>query len=138
MRNIPKPKKGTGSIKRDEIRKLKVKLQTIFNKYIVLRDKECITCSSSNFLQASHYFSVHGCPSVRYDEENAHAQCGKCHMEVHNKGGYKYAMAMLNKYGVERMDALLKRAHIQSNYSKEWLEQKINEYKAKINAINAS
>lgn len=59
-------------------------------------------------------------------------------MEAHNKGGYRYAMAMLNKYGVDKMDDLLLRSSTKREYTEEWLLEKIQEYTNRINAINAS
>lgn len=138
MKSVPKPKKGTAKANRKRIKLLKEKLQVLFNKWIVLRDGECITCGRTDNLQASHYFSVGSSPSVRFDEENAHAQCARCHMEAHNKGGYRYAMAMLNKYGVDKMDDLLLRSSTKREYTEEWLLEKIQEYTNRINAINAS
>lgn len=138
MKAVPKPKKGTARAKKKYIESLKNKLQVLFNRWIVLRDGGCITCGSTNNLQASHYFSVGSAPAVRYNDENAHAQCAKCHLETHNKGGYRYAMAMLNKYGEEKMDDLLLRSSMKCEYSEEWLLEKIQEYTNRINAINAS
>lgn len=136
MKAIPKPLKGTGKTKRARIKALKARLQWAFNAFIVSRDKECFTCGSKQNLQASHYFSVASSPATRYAENNVHAQCAKCHLETHNKGGYRYAMAMLNKYGVEEMDKLLVLSSSNVSYTEEWLREKIEYYRAEIERIN--
>lgn len=136
MKSIPKPIKGTGKNKRARIKALKKRLQWAFNAYVVLRDGECFTCGGVNNLQASHYFSVASSPATRYDETNVHAQCARCHMEAHNKGGYRYAMAMLNKYGVDKMDKLLLASSSSAEYSEEWLRERIDYYSKQIAELN--
>lgn len=68
-------------------------LQTVFNKYIRLRDKDkpCISCGKElkGKYDAGHYFSVGSSPSIRFNEDNVHGQCVYCNQHLHgNIHGY--------------------------------------------------
>jgi len=57
-------------------------LQTIFNKYIRLRDNDlpCISCGTTKKKQyhAGHYRTRGHCPELRFNELNCHKQCSTC------------------------------------------------------------
>ena len=142
---FPKPKKV--KVKRKKSRKplsiLKENLQRIFNRYIVLKDGQCITCGSRYNLQCSHYFSVGAAPSIRYNEINAHCQCSGCHQGYHAQGnskimlggGHTYAMYMLSVYG-ENVIAELK---AEGSKSYKWtideLKEKIDYYSGLVESM---
>jgi hypothetical protein len=54
-----------------------------FAKYIVARDKRCVTCGATGPLDCSHVFR-RGHYSTRWNPSNAYAQCRKCHFKHHN------------------------------------------------------
>ena len=56
-----------------------------FAKYIVARDKRCVTCGSpGNFgLDCSHVFR-RSHYATRWNVNNAYAQCRSCHFKHHN------------------------------------------------------
>lgn len=137
MKAVPKPKKGAQKTKRQRISDLKKKVQEAFNRYIVLRDGKCFTCGSDRNLQASHYFAVKSAPATRYDENNVHAQCSRCHIETHNKGGYRYAMAMLTRYGEELMDKLLAKSCSKAKFTEQGLIELLCYYKGKVSYLES-
>lgn len=142
---FPKPKKV--KVKRKASRKpiaiMKDNLQRIFNKYIVLKDGQCITCGSRYNLQCSHYFSVGAAPSIRYNEINAHCQCSGCHQGYHAQGnskimlggGHSYAMYMLSVYG-ENVIAELK---AEGSRARKWtideLKEKMDYYSGLVESM---
>ena len=78
-------------------RKLKRKgiikrLDDIHSKYIKARDKKCVTCGSTNYLQNSHRISRRHY-STRWCDINCNTQCAKCHLAWH--GGF---VSDLNNY----------------------------------------
>jgi hypothetical protein len=56
------------------------KLQSVFNKYIRLRDEGlgCISCGSFNEIQAGHFYNVGHYSWLRFNENNVHSQCKRC------------------------------------------------------------
>ena len=139
---FPKPerkKKDRKAIRKKSIKpipRLKEKLQTIFNRYIVLRDGQCITCGSTKNLQCSHYFSVGAAPSIRYNEMNAHCQCMACHNGIHARGnskvvlgsGHEYTMYMLGVYGEFAIAELKAEGSKSHKWTIEELTEKIDYY----------
>jgi len=126
--------------------KLKKKLQTIFNKYIRLRDSgggffTCISCGitkSTDVMNAGHFYAVKGYDGLRFDEYNVHGECAACNCwdESHLIG---YAINLKSKIGGEELESLHYRA---SEYKKgyhKWdrsdLEEKIEFYKRKIKEL---
>ena len=87
--------------------KLKQDLQTVFNKYIRLRDegKPCVSCGKHKKLQAGHYFSVKMCDAFRFDERNVHGECAGCNCfdESHLIG---YTMNITNRIDKEELESL--------------------------------
>jgi hypothetical protein len=124
--------------------KLKKKLQTIFNKYIRLRDSgggyfTCISCSmtkTTDEMNAGHFYAVKGYDGLRFDELNVHGECASCNCfnESHLIG---YAINLNEKIGDIEIQKLHKRAAAYKKDSNfKWdrndLENKILLYKEKI------
>lgn len=114
-----KAKKQNEQRKSDRERKQKLKsrgewlkeAQTWFNKFIRLRDKglPCISCNhpddGSRQRHASHYKSVGGNPSLRFDENNCHASCSVCNN--HLSGNLvPYRVALIQKIGLEEVERI--------------------------------
>jgi hypothetical protein len=85
-------------------------LQAVFNLFIRLRDSNfpCISCGTTKNVNyhAGHYKSVGAYPSLRFNEDNVHKQCGmNCNNE---KGGnyHEYRKGLILKIGIERVEAL--------------------------------
>lgn len=73
--------------RKEELRPIKWyedRAQSVFNKFIRLRDKglPCISCGrpddGTHQRHASHYRSRGGCSYLRFDESNVHASCSQC------------------------------------------------------------
>ena len=113
--------------------KLKAKLQTVFNEYIRLRDKDkpCISCGEYKPLQAGHYYSVKGYDGLRFDELNVHGECAGCNCfdESHLIG---YGENLLERIGKLNCEILKLRASTYKRCGYKWsrseIEEKINYY----------
>lgn len=86
---------------------LKRKAWDTFSKWIRQRDKRCVTCGSTNQLQAGHFW--HGV--LDFDEMNINAQCKHCN---HYWSGNlaPYSVYLIRKYGREAFEDLEKRHYI--------------------------
>ena len=109
--------------------------QTIFNRYIVLRDgKICISCGTQNpDIQycAGHYRSRGAAPQHRFNEMNVHAQCNH-HCNLKLSGNIvNYRPALIKKIGLGAVEAL-ENDNAARYYSIEDLREWIAKYKAKI------
>lgn len=101
-KRITKPMKAkqTGSVRIN----LKRKAWDLFSKWIRQRDKRCVTCGSTNDLQAGHFW--HGVLDL--DEMNINAQCKKCNTHLSGNLGH-YSMYLINKYGLDKFKDLEQR-----------------------------
>jgi len=123
------PKKKTPSVS-----KLKKKLDTIFSRFVRIRDKgQCYTCPTKKeikFMDAGHYI-LRQHNMTRFDERNVHCQCKYCNM--YNAGSMNsYAIHLIKDYGIEILDEL----EILERQVKQWkpaeLQEKIIYYKEKV------
>jgi hypothetical protein len=115
------------------------KLQSIFNKYIRLRDRDlgCISCGSFNEIQAGHFYNVGHYSWLRFDENNVHSQCKRCNYFL--RGNLlQYRPRLINKIGAIPFEQLEIRSQIKQvkKYGKFELEQLIKYYQQKIKALN--
>jgi hypothetical protein len=106
--------------KKKKVKKITVsKAQEAFNASIRRRDGRCVTCGTTQNLQASHVFAVGGNGGLRFHPKNVHAQCAKCHLEWHNRNHVPYhnycsdfldelyaLRSMTVKYNVETLKAI--------------------------------
>ena len=111
-----KAKRSSEFIKetRDRKRKLKTlseykkELQSIFNKWIRLRDdgSRCISCDGMpKKKNAGHYRSVGSAPELRYEPLNCHLQCEHCN--THLSGNLiNYRIGLIKKIGIESVEWL--------------------------------
>lgn len=85
--------------------------QTVFNKYIRLRDTglPCISCGhpddGSRQRHASHYKSVGGNPALRFDQSNCHSSCSICNNWL-SGNLVPYRVALIAKVGQAEVDRL--------------------------------
>ena len=84
--------------------------QTVFNRFIRLRDKDlpCISCQRHHTGQyhAGHYRSVGSAPqSLRFCEDNVHKQCQPCNTHL-SSNAINYRINLIKKIGLERVEWL--------------------------------
>ena len=112
--------------------------QSVFNKFIRLRDKDqpCISCGRYHQGQyhAGHYRSVGACPELRFCELNVHKQCAPCN--DHKSGNIiEYRINLVNKIGADKVAWLERQDHEPKKYTIEDCKAMIKYYKAKIKEL---
>lgn len=108
--------------------------QTIFNKYIRLRDQglNCISCETiPKKKNAGHYFSQGGHSNVRFDEDNVHLQCEACNTYL-SGNLLNYQIGIEKRIGAQKLLELHERAHLEKRFSVEEIKEIISIYKKKI------
>lgn len=83
--------------------------QTVFNKYIRLRDQNdgCISCGSKSAIayHAGHYRSIGSAGHLRFNEQNCHRQCSACN--THLSGNLiRYRLGLIRKIGIHAVETL--------------------------------
>jgi hypothetical protein len=120
----------------------KSKADKYFSKYIRLRDSDsnglskCITCGtfkSWKEMDCGHFISRRF-ESVRYDEQNAHAQCKKCN-RFENGNQFEHGMKLDKKYGEGTAESLLQKSKMICRRKKSDYEWIAKEYKQKIEQL---
>lgn len=116
----------------------KKKLETVFNKYIRLRDlgKPCISCQrpAQKIMHAGHLYSVGFFPELRFDPDNVHAQCEWCNIHLHGNGAL-YRINLEKKISPARLKALDERANKPKNYLEHEILELIEYYKYRVKEI---
>ena len=115
----------------------KKELQTIYNKFIRLRDADlpCISCQRYHQGQyhCGHYLTVGAHPNLRYDENNTNKQCAPCNN--HLSGNIiNYRINLINKIGVEAVESL-ESDNTPKHYKISDILLMKSEYKAKIKQL---
>ena len=128
-----------GRIKLKSLTDWKNDAQTVFNKYIRLRDgKVCISCGTSNpniQYAAGHYRTVKAASQLRFNEDNVSVQCNhQCNQQL-SGNILEYRIALIMKIGIERVEAL-ENDNSEHRYTIEECKQIIATYKAKIKEFN--
>jgi len=108
--------------------------QTIFNKYIRLRDEglNCISCNKpirKGNVDAGHMWSAGGHSNLRFNEFNVNAQCSRpCNKD---KSGdiNNYRLGFIKRYGADKLSDLDSIAHIERKFTKDELKEIIKKYK---------
>ena len=80
---------------------LHTKAWNVFSKWIRKRDGKCVTCGSTNNLQAGHFFHA----VLDFDEENINAQCARCNHWLSGNLAV-YSTYLLKKLGKKKFEAL--------------------------------
>ena len=113
--------------------------QTVFNKYIRLRDKykPCISCGAkagTYTITAGHYFPSTN-KSVTFNEDNLHGQCWfNCNS---SKSGNlaEYRIGLIERIGVERLEQLEAESRKTRKFTIDELKEIIATYKKKIKEL---
>ena len=124
---------------------LEKKAVEYFNKYIRLRDCDdngfacCISCGKpmkyGSKYHAGHFYSAGKYPSIKFNEDNVHAQCLQCNYYGHSEGNL-YRINLEKKIGLERLKTLdtlagvYKQTH-KSDTSRFYFIEIIEKYKQK-------
>jgi hypothetical protein len=111
--------------------------QTIFNKYIRLRDNGlwCVSCNQMpKKKNAGHYFSQGGHSNVRFDEDNVHLQCEHCNTFL-SGNLLNYQIGIQKRIGAQKLLELQERAHLTKKWSVDELKEIIRIYKNKVNLL---
>jgi hypothetical protein len=111
--------------------------QTIFNKYVRLRDMGlvCVSCQKPPLKKnCGHYFSQGGHSNVRFDEDNCHLQCEHCNTFL-SGNLLNYQIGIQKRIGAQKLLELQERAHITKKWSIEELKQIIQTYKTKVREL---
>ena len=136
---------GPGYVQRMKKERLKTlsdhhkALQSVFNRYIRLRDQHlpCVSCGRFHKGQwhAGHFLSIGSHPELRYCEDNVHKQCAPCNN--HKSGDIKnYRESLIQRIGEDRL-AWLEGPHDPRKYTREELIDLRREYLQKIKEIEA-
>jgi len=111
--------------------------QTIFNKYIRLRDMGlvCISCQQPpKKKNAGHYFSSGGHSNVRFDEDNVHLQCEHCNTFL-SGNLLNYQIGIEKRIGAQKLIELQARAHLTKKWTIDELKEIIKTYKTKVRQL---
>jgi len=111
--------------------------QTIFNKYVRLRDQglPCISCNlPPKKKNAGHFYSQGGHSNVRFDEDNCHLQCEACNTFL-SGNLLNYQIGIQKKIGAQKLLELQERAHITKKWTIDELKEIIQTYKSKIKEL---
>ena len=76
-----------------------------FNRYIVLRDRRCVTCDKTENLTCSHLISVTAGDMLRFTEINSHCQCRGCNYK-HEYNPEDYTRWFIQHYGLSEYERL--------------------------------
>lgn len=87
--------------------RLKLKAQSVFNKWIRARDEgqQCISCDSYNTSDASHYYSAGKHNNLRFNEDNVWLSCRRCNYYM-SGNLIPYRERLIKKIGLERVEKL--------------------------------
>jgi len=111
--------------------------QTIFNKYVRLRDQglNCISCNKPPLKKnCGHYFSSGGHSNVRFDEDNCHLQCEHCNTYL-SGNLLNYQIGIQKRIGAQKLLELQERAHVTKKWTIEELKEIIQTYKTKVRQL---
>jgi len=122
-------------LKNPTVKQLKKILWRIVSEYIRRRDKGiCFTCGAKKDwkdMHAGHFVPKGSYSDTEFEETNIHCQCPKCNTFL---GGNltEYTIRMIDMYGRDYVDELMRRKHITKKWTKEELKELIEYYKIKL------
>lgn len=89
------------------LRSAKKRAWKAFSRFIIARDKRCITCPTGKAENAGHFHHN----VLDFDEKNIHAQCYRCNHYLSGNLAV-YAEYLIKTYGVKEFRALSKRRYL--------------------------
>jgi len=111
--------------------------QTVFNKYIRVRDEKepCISCGRHHQGQyhAGHYRSVGAAPELRFVELNVHKQCSVCN-NFKSGNALEYRINLIKKIGVDQVE-WLEGKHDPKKYTIDQIQDIKAEYRQKLKQL---
>jgi len=116
-------------------------LQTVFNKFVRLRDRNdgCISCDKSADWQgqfhAGHFYSRASSSALRFNLWNVHKQCSICNNHLSGNIG-EYTPRLIEKIGEEKYNWLVTHKSDKASFSIEWIQRAIKLTKRKIKRIS--
>ena len=114
------------------------KAQTVFNKYIRMRDDDqaCISCQKPMHkkINAGHFRSVGSSPHLRFNENNCHAQCEHCNNYLSGNIG-NYRINLIKKIGESKVIEL-ECDNKPKHYTVDDIKKIILKYKNRIKELN--
>tara|TARA_R110000868_G_scaffold161129_4_gene391085 strand:+ start:189 stop:716 length:528 start_codon:yes stop_codon:yes gene_type:complete len=113
--------------------------QTVFNKYIRLRDagNVCISCEKKPLkTNAGHFYNANNHWNVRFNELNVHLQCEHCNTYL-SGNLINYRENLLKKIGEEEFHLLSVEAKKTRKFTAQELKEIIATYKQKIKELEA-
>lgn len=129
-----KPKDQRRKYSKSERTILESELDRLCSKYVIHRDKRCVTCGSVLYKTCSH-FVKRQYQILRYDvDENLHCQCMTCN-EFHNRAPKAYETFLTRKYGpgiVEKLHIIAASKPISFRWSVPELRDMLASIKAKL------
>tara|TARA_R110001632_G_scaffold76073_1_gene172706 strand:- start:8752 stop:9312 length:561 start_codon:yes stop_codon:yes gene_type:complete len=113
----------------------KKKVQTVFNKFIRLRDLEkgCISCGTplqNRKFDAGHFYAT-TYEGIRFHEDNVHGQCVPCNRNKHGNI-HEYRKRITERITQNQLDWLDQNRYLKLKLSKTELKQLEIIYKQKI------
>jgi hypothetical protein len=113
----------------------KKKLQTIFNKFIRLRDVEkgCVSCGTplqNRKFDAGHFYAT-TYEGLRFNENNVFGQCVPCNRNKHGNI-HEYRKRITDRISEEELQWLDDNRHIRLKLTKYELKELIEVYKSKV------
>jgi hypothetical protein len=131
--------------KKPTVTVLKKKLDTIFSKYIRLKDANksgyvnCYTCGVSKVwqkdgMQAGHFMSRKH-TITRWDERNVKPQCYSCNCHFYGRQ-YEFSLALNKEYGEGTSEELLVTSRQTQKNNANDLQELIELYTNKFEALN--
>jgi hypothetical protein len=105
-------------------------LQSLFNKYVRLRDINdgCISCDKDQFWQGqwhcSHYYSRGHSSALRFNLLNCHKSCSVCNNHFSGNIG-EYTPRIIDKIGQDNFNLLLQHKSDVRSYDIEWIKRAI-------------
>lgn len=128
MKPMPKPvkeEKAKTVPAKTRRKRLVAKLDEITSLYVRLRDKCCVTCSSTARLQCGHLITrAHY--AVRWDTGNCNAQCASCNI-IHEFDPHPYINWFIDMFGLAAYQELCR-----SDVPRKWTEAELTEKLAEI------
>lgn len=121
---------------------LKKKAQTAFNAFVRVRDegKPCISCGIKltengigGGVDCGHFRSVGSAPNLRFEENNAHAQCKRCNRYL-SGNVIEYRKGLIQRIGLAEVERIEANQTVKK-YTRDFLIQLASEYRAKTKVL---